>query len=241
MEGNQLIENANSMALDVNKSLQDKDNLESLKNQINFKENDIACDQEVIQEVAQSTNNAAISSCQALSSGEHDTLMVSEKRQVVASFKLWRQKIFQNDVKERRRENISKIKKGFKSFLAHSFSTAGLCSFTLFYSFAGAFLIGLIDHDIEGIRSVTERVEKERVSLSNQFWSNIIQYNIFKEEDFKQDAIEILKDYEKFLFDMIKQNRYDETFKAISENTLDEWPIPEGLFFAMTVITTIGK
>ena len=116
-----------------------------------------------------------------------------------------------------------------------------LCSFTLFYSFAGAFLIGLIDHDIEGIRSVTERVEKERVSLSNQFWSNIIQYNIFKEEDFKQDAIEILKDYEKFLFDMIKQNRYDETFKSISENTLDEWPIPEGLFFAMTVITTIGK
>ena len=56
MEGNQLIENANSMALDVNKSLQDKDNLESLKNQINFKENDIACDQAVIQEVAQSTN-----------------------------------------------------------------------------------------------------------------------------------------------------------------------------------------
>ncbi|XP_074602236.1 uncharacterized protein LOC141855934 [Brevipalpus obovatus] len=187
----------------------------------------------------QITTSSPLSSPISQRSGQFsDTGSLSRSPPVPMS---WTQKyLIGKEASVRRRRTCARLKKCVKSFLAHLFSTAGLCSLTFAYSIAGAFLISLFDNDPNRVYNVMKKVQNQRKNLANRFWSKVENYNLLNDEQVKNDSISLLIEYEEFLLKTIKQDSYDLKYQSVNDTDFNEWPFAEALLFSVTVITTIG-
>jgi hypothetical protein len=134
--------------------------------------------------------------------------------------------------KATRRRRLNRFLYFVRVFLAHLFSTTGLCLLVVAYVCMGA----LIFKFLESKNEVKQRhdVQRERIGCAYDLWNFTITLNVFYEDKWKQATIERLKQFEERIVRAVNKDGYGGT-------NVDQWTFSGALLYSVTVITTIGS
>jgi hypothetical protein len=134
--------------------------------------------------------------------------------------------------KATRRRRINRFLYFIRVFLAHLFSTTGLCLVVIAYVCMGA----LIFKFLESKNEVKQRhdVQRERIGCASDLWNFTLSLNVLYPEKWNQATIERLKQFEERIVKAVNKDGYGGT-------NVDQWTFSGALLYSVTVITTIGK
>lgn len=151
-------------------------------------------------------------------------------------FREWQMRCFSSEeARAARRRRLSRVKYYIKVFLAHLFSTAGLCSLVILYSILGAITFEWLerDHEIGSKLEVAERRSKCAMDL----WLLTMKLNVLYPDNWTDATMHRLKQFENEIVEYVRREGYD----GIEANIGAQWSFSGALLYSITVITTIGK
>jgi len=128
----------------------------------------------------------------------------------------------------------SKCLKFMRQLLSFLLSHIGLLSMVVGYCVMGAFIFEELEryNEIEVKRNMT----KNRLLVTDDLWTVTKSMKVLKEEQWQEEVTSKLRSFEKSLIIALKEKGWD---GKESEETVT-WTFAGGLFYSITVITTIG-
>lgn len=129
------------------------------------------------------------------------------------------------------RHRCRRVGQWMKKFVAHLFSTSGLCLLTVGYCIMGAAIFERLErqHNLNEIRSMTNY----RNETVYHLWSLTKLSNVLKEDEWTMNASRFLEQFEKEIIKKVETAGY-------SGNVTDKWDFSDSLLYSITVVTTIG-
>lgn len=174
-------------------------------------------------------------SCSVWSSVKKSDPSTYTQQQLMERMRRWKTRwITSEQAKIARKQRLNRIKYYLKLFLAHLFSTAGLCFLVTMYSCLGAFTFQYLElqHEKDEREKVANLTATFRNDTASQLWDLTLRLNVLHPDNWTKEAIKQLKEFEKVIV-------YNVTLEGYYGSTA-QWTFSGALLYSVTVITTIG-